>query len=112
MHSSLNKCTYLKTLPHFIEGFKGSIDLKVGSIVYFVQGKNCWEKGPTSANSVHVVGTRLFGETKSKTMRVYAQSGQYHTTVEIHDSEQEQQRLMELTNSKFWYTNKIIVYVY
>ena len=28
------------------------------------------------------IGTRHFGETQSKTMRAYAQSGQYHTIVE------------------------------
>jgi len=32
------------------------------------------------------IGTRLFGEAQGKTMRVYAQSGQYHTIVEIRDS--------------------------
>ena len=28
----------------------------------------------------------FFGEIQSKAMRAYAQSGQYHTIVEIHDS--------------------------
>ena len=30
---------------------------------------------------------RPFGETKSKVMRAYAQSGQYHTIVEVRDSQ-------------------------
>ena len=29
------------------------------------------------------IGTRPFGEAKSKATRAYAQSGQYHTIVEI-----------------------------
>ena len=32
------------------------------------------------------IGTRPFGEAQSKAMRAYAQSGQYHTIVEIRDS--------------------------
>ena len=32
------------------------------------------------------IGMRPFGETKSKAMRAYAQSGQYHTIVEVRDS--------------------------
>ena len=32
------------------------------------------------------IGTRLFGETQSKSMRGYAQSGQYHIIVESRDS--------------------------
>ena len=32
------------------------------------------------------IGMRPFGETKNKAMRAYAQSGQYHTIVEIRDS--------------------------
>ena len=31
---------------------------------------------------------RPFGEAQSKAMRAYAQSGQYHTIVEVRDSEQ------------------------
>ena len=32
------------------------------------------------------IGTRLFGEAQSKATRAYAQSRQYHTTVETCDS--------------------------
>ena len=32
------------------------------------------------------IGTRPFGKTKSKGMRAYAQSEQYHTILEIRDS--------------------------
>ena len=32
------------------------------------------------------IGTRSFGKTKSKVMRAYAQSGQYHTIVAVRDS--------------------------
>ena len=32
------------------------------------------------------IGMRSFGEAQSKAMRAYAQSGQYHTIVEICDS--------------------------
>ena len=32
------------------------------------------------------IGTRHFGEPQRKVMRLYAQSGQYHTIVEIPDS--------------------------
>ena len=32
------------------------------------------------------IGMRPFGETKSKTMRAYAQSGQYHIIVEVCNS--------------------------
>ena len=31
------------------------------------------------------IGTRTFRETKSKAMRTYAQSRQYHTIVKVHD---------------------------
>ena len=34
------------------------------------------------------IGTRLFGEAQSKTMRAYAQSGLYHTIVKSRDSYQ------------------------
>jgi len=36
------------------------------------------------------IGTsmRPFGEAQSKAMRAYAQSGQYHTIVEVRDSEE------------------------
>ena len=32
------------------------------------------------------IGMRSFGETQSKAMRAYAQSGQYHTILESRDS--------------------------
>ena len=30
--------------------FEGSIDLRGGSMVYFVRGEDCWEMSPTLAN--------------------------------------------------------------
>ena len=30
--------------------FEGSIGVKGGSTVYLVQGEDCWERNPTSAN--------------------------------------------------------------
>ena len=36
-----------------------------------------------SRNTISI-GLRSFGEVQSKTMRAYAQSGQYHTIVESH----------------------------
>ena len=43
------------------------------------------KESPTSANlgrNTLFIGTRHFGETQSKSMRAYVQSGQYHTIVE------------------------------
>ena len=72
--------------------FEGSIGLKGGSMVYFIEGRIVG-RSPTLTNlednhgfieyiSIHM---KHFGETQSKAMRAYAQSGQYHSTVEIHD---------------------------
>ena len=62
----------------------------------FVRGEDCWicDQSPTLAKSgkdhgfismgTISIGLRPFGvKPKSKAMRVYAQSGQYHTNVEI-----------------------------
>ena len=41
---------------------------------------------PTFANLEYIsIGMRSFGEAQSKTMRAYAQSGQYHIILEIRD---------------------------
>ena len=57
---------------------------------------DCWERSPTSANEgvdhgfinkkYISIGTRPLEETKSKAMRAYSQSGQYHIIVEVCDS--------------------------
>ena len=59
-------------------------------MVYFVRGEDCWELlggNPTLVNLENdhgfigkeyiFIGTRPFGEAQSKTMKAYAQSGQY-----------------------------------
>ena len=55
------------------------------------------DESPTSANlgndhgfigeNTNSIGMKPFGEAQSKTMRAYAQSGQYHTIVELADLE-------------------------
>ena len=76
--------------------FEGSIGLRGGSMLYFVRWEDYWGLlggSPTLVNlgndhefiSKEYIsnGTRPFGETNNKAMRAYAQSGQYHTIVEI-----------------------------
>ena len=52
--------------------------------------EDCWEGEEDDHEFISKeyisIGMRSFGETKSKIMRVYAQSGQYRTIVEVRNS--------------------------